>query len=236
MTQVAGVDGCRAGWIVVLLDIRGRRFSRQRVMLCERFTDVLACSSKQSILAVDIPIGLLDEAQPGGRSCDHEARRLLGRRASSVFSPPSRRVLTAKHYAEVRGEGLTRQAFGILPKVREVDRVMTLRLQNRVYEAHPELAFCRMAGEPMRFNKKTMQGRHERLCALKTLPHAWIRGMVHDLETHSPPFPRTQVAPDDLFDASVLAYTAFRIARKKASPVPSNPTRDRRGLRMEIWY
>lgn len=205
-------------------------------MLCERFRDVLACSSTHGILAVDIPIGLLDEAQPGGRTCDQEARRLLGRRASSVFSPPSRRILTAKHYAEVRGEGLSRQAFGILPKVREVDRIMTLRLQNRVYEAHPELAFCRMAGEPMRFNKKTMQGRHERLCALKTLPHAWVRRIVYDLVTHWPPFPRAQVAPDDLFDAGVLAYTAFRIARKKACCVPSDPPRDRRGLRMEIWY
>ena len=66
---------------------------------------------------------------------------MLGRRASSVFSPPSRQVLGATCYEDVRAQGLSIQAYGILPKIREVDRLMTPELQKVIHEAHPELAF-----------------------------------------------------------------------------------------------
>jgi predicted RNase H-like nuclease len=39
------------------------------------------------IIAVDVPIGLLDAYEVGGRACDRAARKLLGvPRASSVFT------------------------------------------------------------------------------------------------------------------------------------------------------
>jgi predicted RNase H-like nuclease len=49
-------------------------------------------------------------------------------------------------------------------------------------------------------------------------------------------FKRTQVARDDLLDACVLAWTAYRIATAQAQRVPDHPQEDSRGLRMEIWY
>lgn len=42
------------------------------------------------IIAVDVPIGLPDVTRPGGRTCDRLARRLLGPRSASVFSPIGR--------------------------------------------------------------------------------------------------------------------------------------------------
>ena len=63
-----------------------------------------------------------------GRLCDKEARRRLGRRASTVFPPPVRAALAAATYEDANrisreesGKGMTKQTFAILPKIREVD-------------------------------------------------------------------------------------------------------------------
>ncbi len=233
---IAGVDGCRGGWVVALAKIRRAGVEELQIRLCRQFRDVLSFSPRPRVIAVDIPIGLLDEPTPGGRLCDREARRLLGRRASSVFTPPTRQVIAARDYAQVRTTGLSCQSFNILPKIREVDRLMTPQLQRSVREAHPELVFSSLAGHPMRFNKKTPQGRRERLHAMKVLPVQWRQGMLRHIVHSFTTFPRTKVAPDDLLDAAVLAWAAFRITEKKARRVPANPTADQRGLRMEIWF
>lgn len=235
--RVAGVDGCRAGWLVVLVDEQGQPISSSSVRLCTEFEEILSLSPKPAVTAIDIPIGLLDRPQPGGRTCDQEARRLLGHpRASSVFSPPSRIILEAREYADARRHGLSIQAFGILSKIREVDRLMTPGLQNLVHEAHPELAFTALAGHPMRFNKKTARGRRERLRALERAPRHFFRGIKRTFVSGLKAFTRKQVAPDDLVDAAVLAWTALRIAKRTAERVPPSPPLDRRGLRMEIWF
>jgi predicted RNase H-like nuclease len=236
MAWVAGVDGCRAGWVVVLVELHTTAPWVFNIRLCPNFAAVLALEPAPAVLAVDIPIGLLDVPQSGGRPCDRQARQLLGRRASSVFSPPSRRILEATQYAQVRAHGMSRQAFGILPKVREVDRLMTPVLQHRVYEAHPELAFRSLTGHPMQYNKKTPTGQAERLQALASALPAQFRHPQHALAQARRTFRRTQVAPDDLLDAYVLAWTASRIAGAQASRVPPYPPVDIRGLRMEIWF
>jgi predicted RNase H-like nuclease len=153
-----------------------------------------------------------------------------------VFTPPLRRFVTATHYDQVRGSGLSLQAFGIVPKIREVDRLMTPALQQRVYEAHPELAFTALMGHPMRYGKKTAAGREERLQALEHAPSTLFHGVRQALARALKTFRRTQVAPDDLLDAYVLVWTAQRIASATAHRVPPTPGLDQRGLRMEIWY
>jgi predicted RNase H-like nuclease len=131
---------------------------------------------------------------------------------------------------------MSRQAFGILPKVREVDRLMTPELQQRVYEAHPELAFRMLAGAPMRHNKKTREGREERIRALEQASHGLFREVRPVFEKALKTYARAQVAPDDILDAVVLAWTALRIINKEACRLPPNPLVDQKGLRMEIWY
>jgi predicted RNase H-like nuclease len=199
------------------------------------------------VIAIDIPIGLLDKPQSGGRECDQLARKLLGRRASSVFTPTTRSLLHATRYTQVRKFGLSIQSFNILPKVREVDQLMTPALQQRVYEAHPELAFMSVAGAPMQYNKKTQEGREERQKILESLFHqkgkkspftspffkGGTRKAQGDFHQH---FPRSQAAPDDLLDAYVLAWTALCINNSQADRVPPHPLLDAKGLRMEIWY
>ena len=234
---LAGVDGCPAGWIAALARLdANHRLGRLRFVLCPHFEAVLNLSPAPQIIAIDVPIGLLDTPQPGGRDCDQLARRLLRRRSSSVFSPPSRAVLQATHYDDVRGHGMSRQAFGILPKIREVDRLITPAHQHTVYEAHPELAFMHLAGAPMQSNKKTAAGREERLQALRRAAHpryaAWSSAWRGALRTYR----RVQVAPDDLLDACALLQTSYRLATAQAQRLPATPVLDAKGLRMEICY
>ena len=44
------------------------------------------------------------------------------------------------------------------------------------------------------------------------------------------------VAPDDVLDAAVAAWSALRIARSEAKTFPSEPEIDERGRAVAIWY
>ncbi len=236
---LAGVDGCRGGWFAVLLhlthaspDLAGLRF-----VLCRNFSELVNLPENPSPIALDIPIGLLDQAQPGGRSCDRAARALLGRpRASSVFTPPPRAALQARSYREatrLNGAGMSKQAFHLMGKIREVDALMQPALQQRIFEAHPELAFLTLAGHPMRHNKKTSAGAGER----EALVASCFGEHFIEPQTVRERYPRSQVALDDVLDAYALAITASRLHGGSAMRLPdSEPERDGKGLSMEIWY
>lgn len=209
MTTVAGVDGCRAGWAVALAD--GATIIDVRVV--PRFDDVLAIGGEA--IAVDMPIGLPDV---GPRACDVEARRRLGRRRSSVFPAPLRPMLEASTYADALAiAGLSKQAFHLLPKIREVDAAMTPRRQRTVVEAHPELCFARRIGAPCRAPKRTAEGRAERRAVIG-----------FDLDRPPP-----GAAWDDVLDACVLVDTARRLLSGDVERL-GDGARDARGLRCEI--
>ena len=44
------------------------------------------------------------------------------------------------------------------------------------------------------------------------------------------------VAPDDVLDAAVAAWSALRIAKGDAKTLPSEPEIDERGRAVTIWY
>jgi predicted RNase H-like nuclease len=218
MARMAGIDGCRAGWVVVT-----DRFAD----VVPTFADVIAALPDDTIIAVDIPIGLEARYAPGGRECDRLARRLLGRpRGSSVFPAPPRSGLGARDLptAQARGWPATLQGLNILPKIEEVDAVMTPVLQARVFEAHPELGFSALnGGRPLLPNKRTRAGRDQR----------WE--LLEDAGITRPLRPHRGEAEDDLIDACAELWIAGRLARGEAVRVPRDPPHDARGLRMEIW-
>jgi len=235
--RLAGVDGCRAGWIVAL---SSNRVEPHRLEICSAFRDVLDLAGDAGIIVADIPIGLLDERQAGGRQVDREARKMLGPRRSSVFSPPIRPALGCQDWQAAREFGLTLQGFGILPKIREVDQVMTPALQRRVIESHPEVAFRQLAGSPMENNKKRSAGRRELLRVLATAgsiePLSHFTNIERTFEQDRQQFRRREVALDDIIDAYVMLVVASRYASGEADRIPATPPVDGRGLRMEIWF
>lgn len=216
MAPVAGVDGCRGGWVVT---------TETDAFVCPDFAAVLAALPDDAVIAVDMPIGLHAEYVPGGREADRAARRALPGKASSVFSAPPRRAFGSRTLSEAQDRGcrMTIQAFNILTKVEDVDRSMTPALQARVREVHPELCFHAMNGAVVGAGKKRRAGRDARSALLR-------QAGIHV------PSRLEGAAPDDLLDAGAALWGARRIAAGTAARVPEPVPLDSHGLRMEIWW
>jgi predicted RNase H-like nuclease len=179
--------------------------------------------------AIDIPIGL---PPAGPRRADVEARRQLGPRRSSVFPAPVRAVLAASTYEEAcalsraaSGKAISKQLFNILPKIREVDQLVTPLRQQHLFEMCPELSLAVLHGAPMAYAKTTAAGRAERLHALSN-----VFGRA-ELERHLQPAP-PGAKTDDVLDAFAGAWTARRFAA--AAHLQLGGDLDGRGLRMEV--
>jgi len=225
---VIGVDACPAGWVGFKVEVSTRSYSIERYIsppiLNARPPDL-------PYVAIDIPIGLLD----GSRECDRAARKLLGQpRGTSVFAAPCRAALIAKNHAEatainarITGRGLSQQAWGIAPKIKQVDDAMTAPCQQWVFEIHPEVCFWALNNKrPMRHNKRSLEGIAERA----TLLRSEFPTIEHNLLNRP-----SRVGRDDLLDAAVAAWTALRIQSGEAEQV-CEPQRDQRGLIASIWY
>ncbi len=121
------------------------------------------------------------------------------------------------------GKRISRQLFNILPKIQQVDALVTPQRQARLFEMCPELSFAVLAGAPMLANKKTAAGRAERATALESLFDG-VESLVRR--------PPRGAAPDDVLDALVGAWTARRYATQ--AHVQLGGELDATGLRMEM--
>ncbi len=237
---VAGVDGCPAGWLVVLRDVADAE--PPRTCIVATFAAVLCLPETPAVIAVDIPIGLAEHTSTGGRLADTAARSLLGKRMSSVFPVPARAAvmqtdyLTACAVAQRHSEPpakVSQQAFNIFPKIREVDDLMTPALQARVFECHPEVAFWAMNGQtPLALAKKAkgdagISGSALRrdLLSANGFPVAFVERQHVS---------RRGAGQDDFLDACACAWSAARILAGTALTFPDAPPLDARGLRQEI--
>ncbi|MGE0562944.1 MAG: DUF429 domain-containing protein [Pseudolabrys sp.] len=237
---LAGIDGCRAGWLAVFVRPEG---DDGTVLVCPRFADIAADPRTPAIIAVDMPIGLPERAGPGGREAENAVRPLLGARQSSVFSVPSRAAIAAADYREACRVALetsdpprkvSKQLFNIAPKIREVDEVLRAdaALAARTFEVHPEVAFWRLDGGRALDEPKKVKGRpyppglalRRRSLEAAGLPAILVHGT-----------PPKGAAEDDLIDALACAAIARRLCRGEATPFPSSPPRDAFGLPMAIW-
>lgn len=220
---VAGVDGCKAGWVIA------SETARQEIAI-----DIVSCFSEvmdrdYRLLVVDVPIGLLDH---GTRLADQEARRILRKRACCVFTAPLRPILECVDYSKARelrlqieGKSITRQAWAIVPKIKEVDEVLAPDAQSRIREGHPEVSFALMnGGEALTSSKHSTKGRRDRMGLLTE----------HFPEIPFPLHPLARIKVDAI-DACALLWTARCIRNNQALVLPEKSTADRRGLLMQIW-
>lgn len=254
---VAGVDGCRGRWLVVRRRLEwpaGSGPPGDRAAPSADLVDDLAPLIEElrrgrlAALAVDMPIGLLDHHP---RTGDVEARRLLGPRRASVFPTPVRPVLdhVVRHGADydeacrvsraAAGVAPSRQAFNLLPAIAHLDGLVRPEDQDRLVEAHPELAFARLAGEhadrppahphaavgaaPLPHPKRTPEGR-----ALRR------RLLVAADERFGPLIDTSPLPPIDLLDAAALTITAGRVATGTERRLGDQ--RDHRGRRAEVVW
>ena len=237
--RVTGVDGCKRGWVAVSLEgprAAAGRFGPVRVdpvrvheslagVLDEGQGEQRGQGGGAGVVGIDMPLGLLES---GWREADREARGLLGPRRSSVFSIPPRSVWAQATYQaanercrELTGQGFSIQAWGLRAKLLEADRYR-LTCGHPLYEVHPELAFCAMAGTPLVHSKHTAAGRDLR------------RELLSRAGIVVPPVPRAPVT--DTLDAAAVAWSAWRIATGRAAVIPGRPQRDGQGREIAIRY
>lgn len=232
-----GVDGCKDGWFCVSLG-EGNDWAF-RIFADAKSLGEYARHA-HSVL-IDIPIGLLDKGAEE-RQCDKDGRRLLRpKRSSSVFPAPARQTLQAGSYEQAQqlnrssiGRGLSKQSWNILPKIRQIDELLLSNpsLLGVLRECHPEVCFWALnAKHAMLHNKKTGEGRHERLVVMEKYFES-----CHELfEQAASQYLRRQLALDDIVDAMVCAVTA-RYGFAQYKTVPLSPEHDTRGLAMEMVY
>jgi predicted RNase H-like nuclease len=239
---VAGVDGCRGGWVVALAPLDPRSNSGLRCLTVGSFEHVLALPEQPRVIAVDIPVGLPDRAGPGGRACDRAARGVLGNRQSSLFAVPARAAVYAVDYASACASALrhsdpprkvSKQCFNLFPKIREVDGMMTPALCSRVVECHPEVSFWAMNGErPLPEPKKVKSAPYEPGLRLR---EALLEGCGITIVSPEKAGPaRVSAGRDDVLDAWACAWTARRIATGQARLFPQIAEYGHAGLRMQI--
>jgi predicted RNase H-like nuclease len=237
---LAGVDGCRAGWLVAFVRTSGEE---ALIRIESRFADIFAAPEQPAVVAVDMPIGLPARAGSGRREAENTVRPLLGQRQSSVFSVPSRAAIYAPDYMAACKTALetsdpprkvSKQLYMIAPKIREIDAVLRTGtgLVPRVFEVHPEVAFWRLNGERALDEPKKVKGKpHEPGLAPRRnlLENAGIPRAVFQT-----PLPR-DAGPDDLLDALACAAIARRIHAGVARSFPAEMAHDEFGLPMAIW-
>jgi predicted RNase H-like nuclease len=156
-----------------------------------------------------------------------------------VFPAPIRQTLGTSDYESAKkvsfgysGKKITRQSFGILGKVRELDSVVTSMSIDRVFEVHPEVSFWAMAsGVPNQFGKHKSIGKAERR---ELLTEVFDEVVVDECEEELPA--RSIAAVDDLYDALAALWTAQRIKYGRSRSFPEEPRFDARGLPMRIGY
>ena len=240
----------RGGWVIAVTGVAPE--SSLDVLVFQSFSDLWSQAREKGLMAVtvDIPIGLPDRY---GRAADREAREQLkssekGRRgrASSVFPAPPLRSLDVdiddEDAYQVAGElarrsadkGLTRQAFALFPKIKEVRSALEpddfeCGAVPRAAEVHPEVSFRFMGNRPMSFHKSLQAGIAERLALLECHFPEVVHEAVRTKRT-GPPHPGL----DDVLDAVAAAWTARRLIQREAIRL-GGCEKDGAGYPMNIW-
>jgi len=234
MTVAIGIDACKDGWFYFRFEDGVGTFG-----VAPTIAAILDGMPFDGRALIDIPIGLKERGKTE-RECDLLARDLLRpRRHSSVFPAPCRQALKQKDYAaakdknrKVTGRSLSRQTWGIAPKILEVDEYVRANppVSDSLFEAHPEVVFCGLAGGPMSASKNTRDGFTERMTILRIFDP--------DAETYISSaflaYGGYEASRDVIVDAYALALCAKHPGRWRL--LPDEPPKDPRGLPMRMVY
>jgi predicted RNase H-like nuclease len=210
-----GVDGAPGGWVGAVTD-----FACLRLLYRPRISELFEAAERPEVVGIDMPIGLSDGVP---RRADRAARAYLERRRSSVFPAPLEALRLRGDFSDykganklsktVTGKGLSKQSFALLPKIHEVAEWRAHAVGVVVREVHPEVSFQVLAqDQPLRGGKKSWVGILERQRMLTAV------GLEPNLDDDCGP-----ASIDDVLDAIVVAWSAWRIAAGVARSFPEDP-------------
>ena len=204
--------------------LHGTVFAPEDPFRLETFVDVVDQKPSYSVIALNAPVGGLNQAKTGGRRCDQEARLLLGRRGAAVKSAPVQ--VDSRAGIDLLPSNLDAISQTLLPRYQEVANEMAPYRQRTIYEVNAELSFYQLNNEvPMQWGKHSEKGIEER----KSILEAKMPGFSRIIETEV-----TGATLSHLLDVAAILWTARRIFAKAVIRIPTDPEWDEQGVRMEI--
>ena len=163
---MAGVTPCRGGWLVAGAKLQGTIFSPEDPIRLDTFVDVVD-SGRRIRSSPSMPRSeVWTRPQSGGRTCDREARLLLGRRGAAVKSAPVQ--VDSPEGTELLPDNLDAISRTLLPRYQEVAGEMAPYRQRTIYEVNSELSFFQLNDDvPMQWSKHSEKGMEERRALLE---------------------------------------------------------------------
>lgn len=213
--------------------LSGNRLSVERY---NNIADVLSIHKSADKFIIDIPIGLADNKEEAAYRPDNAARRILGRKSSSLFPAPLRSVARAKSISEAwevskkLNARTSYMTMGIREAVNEIDIFLQTNenWKNILCESHPEVCFALLTGGIPIMEKKTDdQGISRRLDILEKY------GIDRMSVTEHPLFNKYS---DDVIDAVCLALVGKFVINDESTTIPPEGEIqfDATGLKMQM--
>ncbi|MCU1362473.1 MAG: hypothetical protein JWM55_301 [Acidimicrobiaceae bacterium] len=223
---VAGVTPSASRWLVASAKVQGSTFAPEPPKVYETFNEILDERPSFATIVINAPIGFRDTFEQGPRTCEVEARKMLGARGRFIQNAPLlATVLRGTSTPEDHLDAITAQ---LLKSYTEIAKEMSPFRQRQVYEGHPELSFYFLNHNvPLRRSKKIYEGKSEReIVLIDRLPN-----IATILDADLP-----GVRRQNLLDAAALLATSRRVFTRAAKRIPTDGEWDSHGLRMEIVY
>ena len=228
MSLIIGIDGCKSGWFSIWENqdksIHSSVFSNLNEL--KNFFK----NESQLILGIDMPV-VLSEVIP--RQADQLARKLLSKKASSVFTAPTPEMLDQPNYEKASliskrlfGKSMSLQSWYLFPKIKDV-QTMIHHEDMQIYEIHPELSFRAMNNEQVILESKKT---HEGFALRNALLSMHFKNFIfEEIRRH---YARKDVMDNDILDALAVLWSAKRIQSNQASYLPQAPEKPN----MQIVY
>ena len=228
MSLIIGIDGCKSGWFSVWENqdksIHSSVFSNLNEL--KNFFK----NESQLIVGIDMPV-VLSEVIP--RQADQLARKLLSKKASSVFTAPTPEMLDQPNYEKASlvskklfGKSMSLQSWYLFPKIKDV-QTMIHHEDMQIYEIHPELSFRAMNNEQVILESKKS---HEGFAIRNSLLTMHFKNFI--FEEIRRQYARKDVMDNDILDALAVLWSAKRIQSNQASFLPQAPEKPN----MQIVY
>ncbi|KAA3632584.1 MAG: DUF429 domain-containing protein [Bacteroidetes bacterium] len=232
---LAGIDGCKKGWLMVK-----HEQGKYNYGVYENIDDLATDNPDLKRSFIDIPIGLSSKGFM--RTIDGVIRKELPGRSSTVFNPPCREALQFENYEQakkenirIEGKGISKQAFFISTKIKEVDDfLLQNNLEFEVFESHPELCFKYLnpAKEVLLTRKSTSEGAEERMAILKQYDRNILSLYQQILDNTK----RSNVKKDDILDAICLCIANRLSEKNNYSLLKDKNSVDLSGIEIKIAF
>ena len=167
------------------------------------------------------------------RQADQLARKLLSKKASSIFTAPTPEMLAQPNYEKASlvskrlfGKSMSLQSWYLFPKIKDV-QTMIHHEDMQIYEIHPELSFRAMNNEQVILESKKS---HEGFATRNSLLALHFKHFI--FEEIRCQYAKKDVMDDDILDALAVLWSAKRIQSNKASFIPQAPEKPN----MQIFY